>query len=118
MEHRLKTLRREDYSPNGVALFCGQNTRDGNKMISEVVPLVSPIPKMTYDCGKRFQVKAIMESLENESTFGVIVIDGKSLTIGKVCGEKRTIVYSSSVELPKKHGRGGQSAGRFFRQRV
>ena len=37
---------------------------------------------------------------------------------GAVCGNAREVIHKFTVDLPKKHGRGGQSALRFARLRV
>jgi len=45
-------------------------------------------------------------------------MDGSGSLFGTVCGNTREILYKFSVDLPKKHGRGGQSALRFARLRL
>lgn len=44
-------------------------------------------------------------------------MDGSSCLFGTLSGNTRTILHKLSVDLPKKHGRGGQSAVRFARLR-
>ena len=44
-----------------------------------------------------------------------IVMDGNGCLFGMLCGSTRSVLHKFSVELPKKHGRGGQSAQRFER---
>jgi peptide chain release factor subunit 1 len=56
--------------------------------------------------------------LEDDSKFGFIVMDGNGTLFGTLSGNTRTILHKFSVELPKKHGRGGQSALRFARLRL
>ena len=55
--------------------------------------------------------------LESDSKFGFIVMDGNGTLFGTVAGNTREIVHKFTVDLPKKHGRGGQSALRFARLR-
>ncbi|GAY59847.1 hypothetical protein CUMW_197600 [Citrus unshiu] len=50
--------------------------------------------------------------------YGYIIIDGNGTLIGTLCGSSREVVLKFTVDLPKKHGRGGQSALRFSRLRV
>ncbi|KAK4835644.1 hypothetical protein QYF36_012425 [Acer negundo] len=50
---------------------------------------------------------------EDDDKFGFIVIDGNGTLIGTLSGDSREVVHKFKVELPKKHGRGGQSALRF-----
>mmetsp|Transcript_43840 Transcript_43840/g.89555 ORF Transcript_43840/g.89555 Transcript_43840/m.89555 type:complete len:287 (-) Transcript_43840:252-1112(-) len=49
---------------------------------------------------------------------GFIIIDGKGVLIGLLQGNRKEVLYKTSVDLPKKHGRGGQSAVRFGRLRM
>lgn len=44
-------------------------------------------------------------------------MDGNGTLFGTVAGNTREIVHKFTVDLPKKHGRGGQSALRFARLR-
>lgn len=50
--------------------------------------------------------------------YGFIVMDGNGSLYGTLSGNTREILGKFSVELPKKHGRGGQSALRFARLRM
>jgi transposase InsO family protein len=45
-------------------------------------------------------------------------MDGNGSLFGTVQGNTRTVLLKFSVDLPKKHGRGGQSANRFARIRT
>lgn len=45
-------------------------------------------------------------------------MDGNGALYGTVSGNTREILHRFDVELPKKHGRGGQSALRFARLRM
>ena len=45
-------------------------------------------------------------------------MDGNGSLFGTLCGNNREILHKVSVDLPKKHGRGGQSALRFARLRM
>jgi len=45
-------------------------------------------------------------------------MDGNGSLFGTVAGNHREILHKFSVDLPKKHGRGGQSALRFARLRL
>lgn len=50
--------------------------------------------------------------------YGFVVMDGNGSLFGTVSGNTREVLGKFSVELPKKHGRGGQSALRFARLRM
>ncbi len=45
-------------------------------------------------------------------------MDGNGSLYGNLSGNTREIIHKFSVDLPKKHGRGGQSALRFARLRL
>jgi len=60
----------------------------------------------------------LTELLENDEKFGFIIMDGNGALFGTLCGNTRTVLHKVSVELPKKHGRGGQSSVRFARLRL
>lgn len=45
-------------------------------------------------------------------------MDGSGALFGVLSGNTRTVLHKFAVELPKKHGRGGQSALRFARLRL
>lgn len=55
--------------------------------------------------------------LEDDEKFGFIIVDGNGAMFATLQGNVRHIVQKITVELPKKHGRGGQSANRFARLR-
>lgn len=56
---------------------------------------------------------------DNESyKFGFIVMDGNGTLFGTLQGNTREVLTKITVDLPKKHGRGGQSALRFDRLRM
>ena len=58
------------------------------------------------------------ELLESDERFGFIVMDGNGALFGVLAGNTRTVLHKFTVDLPKKHGRGGQSALRFARLRL
>jgi len=58
------------------------------------------------------------ELLESDDKFGFIVMDGNGCLFGTLAGNHREVLHKFSVDLPKKHGRGGQSALRFARLRL
>jgi peptide chain release factor subunit 1 len=45
-------------------------------------------------------------------------MDGNGALFGTLAGNTREVIHKFSVDLPKKHGRGGQSALRFARLRM
>jgi peptide chain release factor subunit 1 len=70
-----------------------------------------------YLCDNKFHTEALSELLESDSRFGFIVMDGNGTLFGTLSGNTREVIHKFTVDLPKKHGRGGQSALRFSRLR-
>lgn len=56
--------------------------------------------------------------LADDNRFGFIVMDGNGALFGTLQGNTRDVLHKFTVDLPKKHGRGGQSALRFARLRM
>mmetsp|Transcript_21892 Transcript_21892/g.65636 ORF Transcript_21892/g.65636 Transcript_21892/m.65636 type:complete len:329 (-) Transcript_21892:112-1098(-) len=77
-----------------------------------------PINTSLYLCDNKFHTEALDELLEDDEKFGFIVMDGNGSLYGTLQGNNREVLHKFSVDLPKKHGRGGQSALRFARLRM
>ena len=134
-QQRLKLYNR--LPPNGLVLFVGTIlTDDGkerkvsfdfepHKPINTYVPQCSLLgmtcerrwPRSLYLCDDKFHTEALSELLESDSGFGFIVMDGNGTLFGMLAGNTREVIHKFTVDLPKKHGRGGQSALRFSRLR-
>jgi peptide chain release factor subunit 1 len=56
----------------------------------------------------------LAETLDVDSKkFGFIIVDGKGALYAKLEGNNKEILSKFGVDLPNKHGRGGQSSNRF-----
>ena len=77
-----------------------------------------PINKFIYRCDNKFHTEALQELLEDDTKYGFIIVDGKESLYGTVSGNNREVHLRFTVDLPKKHGRGGQSSMRFARIRL
>jgi peptide chain release factor subunit 1 len=105
--------------PNGLVVYCGEIlTSEGKerKVNIDFEPF-KPINTSLYLCDNKFHTEALAELLESDQKFGFIVMDGNGALFGTLSGNTRDVVHKFSVDLPKKHGRGGQSALRFARLR-
>ena len=105
--------------PNGLVVYCGEIiTAEGKerKINIDFEPF-KPINTSLYLCDNKFHTEALSELLESDQKFGFIIMDGNGALFGTLSGNTREIVHKFSVDLPKKHGRGGQSALRFARLR-
>jgi peptide chain release factor subunit 1 len=106
--------------PNGLVIYCGTViTEDGKerKVNIDFEPF-KPINTSLYLCDNKFHCEDLQELLMDDEAFGFIVMDGNGCLYGTVQGSSREILHKFSVDLPKKHGRGGQSALRFARLRL
>jgi len=106
--------------PNGLVLYCGTVlTEDGKeRQVTIDFEPFKPINTSLYLCDNKFHVEALKELLESDDKFGFIIMDGNGSLFATLNGNHREILHKMSVELPKKHGRGGQSALRFARLRL
>lgn len=106
--------------PNGLVLYTGTIlTEDGKeKKVNIDFEPFKPINTSLYLCDNKFHTEALAELLESDNRYGFIVMDGNGTLFGTLSGNTREILHKFTVDLPKKHGRGGQSALRFARLRM
>merc|ERR1719311_1566168 len=117
-QQRLKLYNRTPQ--NGLIVFCGEVlTEDGKekKLTVDFEPF-KPINTSLYMCDNKFHTEALSELLESDDKFGFLIMDGNGALYGTLQGNHREVLHKFSVDLPKKHGRGGQSALRFARLRL
>ncbi|GBG30886.1 Eukaryotic peptide chain release factor subunit 1 [Hondaea fermentalgiana] len=117
-QQRLKLYNR--CPPNGLVLFVGTILTDEGKekKVSIDFEPFKPINTSLYMCDNRFHTEALEELLADDDKFGFIVMDGNGCLFGTLSGNTREVLTKFTVDLPKKHGRGGQSALRFARLRL
>jgi len=117
-QNRLKLYNR--VPPNGLVIYCGTILTADNKekKVSIDFEPFKPINTSLYLCDNKFHTEALTELLESDDRFGFIVMDGNGCLFATLSGNSREILHKLLVDLPKKHGRGGQSALRFARLRL
>jgi len=117
-QNRLKLYNR--VPTNGLVIYCGTiMTNEGKeKKVNIDFEPFKPINTSLYLCDNKFHTEPLNELLESDEKFGFIVIDCNGALFGNLAGNTRTVLHRVSVDLPKKHGRGGQSALRFARLRM
>jgi peptide chain release factor subunit 1 len=118
-QQRLK--RYSKIPPNGLLLFCGTIlTEDGKekRVTIDLEPPFKPVGSTLYMCDSRFHVDIFKDLIDQEDAYGFIIMDGCGCLYGTIQGSTRRVLQQFSVELPKKHGRGGQSSVRFARLRM
>jgi len=105
---------------NGLVVYCGTIlTDDGKeKKVNIDFEPFKPINTSLYLCDNKFHTEALNELLESDDKFGFVVMDGGGALFGTLSGNTREVLHKFLVDLPKKHGRGGQSALRFARLRL
>lgn len=105
---------------NGLIVFCGIVFVDDGKQEKKVTYDFTPFKPWTqfiYRCEGRFITEPLSVLLEDDEKFGFIIMDGNGVLYGTLQGNNRDVLQRITVQLPKKHGRGGQSAMRFARLR-
>jgi len=104
-----------------LVIYCGtifgEDGKTEKKILIDFEPF-KPINTSLYLCDNKFHVEPLKELLECEDVFGFIVVDGNGALYGTLQGNTQTVLHKFGVELPKKHGRGGQSSVRFARLRM
>eukprot|EP00092_Neocalanus_flemingeri_P029709 GFUD01032257.1.p1 GENE.GFUD01032257.1~~GFUD01032257.1.p1 ORF type:complete len:465 (+),score=109.95 GFUD01032257.1:83-1396(+) len=117
-QHRLKLYNK--VPPNGLVIYCGTIvTEEGKeKKVNIDFEPFKPINTSLYLCDNKFHTEALTALLADDNRFGFIVMDGNGALFGTLQGNTRDVLHKFTVDLPKKHGRGGQSALRFARLRM
>ncbi|KAH9362889.1 eukaryotic release factor 1 [Haemaphysalis longicornis] len=118
VQHRLKLYTK--VPPNGLVIYCGTIvTEEGKeKKVNIDFEPFKPINTSLYLCDNKFHTEALSALLADDNKFGFIVMDGNGALFGTLQGNTREVLHKFTVDLPKKHGRGGQSALRFARLRM
>ncbi|XP_011856884.1 PREDICTED: eukaryotic peptide chain release factor subunit 1-like [Mandrillus leucophaeus] len=106
--------------PNGLVVYCGTIVTEGGKEKKVNVDFepFKPINTSYYLCDNKFHTEALTALLSDDRKFGFIVIDGSGALFGTLQGNTKEVLQKFTVDLPKKHGRGGQSALCFARLRM
>lgn len=117
-QQRLKLYNR--VPTNGLVVYCGTILTDEGKERKVNIDFepFKPICTSLYLCDNKFHTEALAELLADDDKFGFIIMDGHGSLFGTLSGNVREVLTKFSVDLPKKHGRGGQSALRFARLRL
>merc|ERR1712196_341515 len=117
-QQRLKLFSR--VPTNGLVIYCGTILTEDNKEKKVNIDFepFKEINTSLYLCDNKFHTEALSELLVADEKFGFVVMDGNGCLFANLSGNTREILHKFSVELPKKHGRGGQSALRFARLRL
>jgi len=117
-QQRLKLYNRTPN--NGLIIYVGTilNEDGKEKKVSFDFEPFKPINTSLYLCDNRFHTEDLKELLEDDDRWGFLIMDGNGSLYGTLQGNTREVLHKFSVQLPKKHGRGGQSSMRFARLRL
>lgn len=106
---------------NGLFVYSGEimarNGKSTTKMVVSFEPF-KPINTSLYKCGSEFETKELKKLMIESDKYGFIIVDGLGTLYGTIQGNHKDVLQKFSVDLPKKHGRGGQSSQRFQRIRL
>ncbi|XP_039264752.1 eukaryotic peptide chain release factor subunit 1 [Styela clava] len=118
VQQRLKLYNK--VPPNGLVVYCGTIVTDEGKEKKVNIDFepFKPINTSLYLCDNKFHTEALTALLSDDNKFGFIIMDGNGALFGTLQGNTRDVLHKFTVDLPKKHGRGGQSALRFARLRM
>ena len=101
---------------NGIAIYCGNVFVAGNKTEKKMLMAIEPHKELIsklYKCSDVFETEPLKILLEANERYGFIIVDGNGALFGFLQGNSKKIGSKFQVQLPKKHGRGGQSSNRF-----
>lgn len=110
----------KDTPKNGLVIFCGVILMDDGKTEKKInydFEPFRPINQSLYNCGNRFDTSPLQCLLQDDQKFGFVIVDGNGALFATLQGNNREILQKITVELPKKHRKGGQSSVRFARLR-
>ena len=102
--------------PTGLVLFCGNALLPGHKEARKMMIAFEPFKEINtklYKCGDKFDVEFLKTLLETNERYGFIIVDGNGAYYGVLQGNNKSILSYFTVDLPKKHNKGGQSSNRF-----
>lgn len=119
VKEKLRTYNR--LPKNGLAIFCGNGILEGHTNERKIMYAIEPYKEITskvYNCGTAFDLDILKNMLVSNERYGFIIVDGNGALFGLLQGNNRSIIHQFYVDLPKKHGRGGQSSNRFARIRT
>ena len=116
---RAHLQRMRSLPPEGLALFACADDASGSVGcgVTWVTP-IKPVRRTRYWCDSSFDLAPLRDSLQAHDTYGYVVVGGDGALLATQRGAETRVLASWSVSLPKKHGRGGQSALRVARSRI
>lgn len=95
---------------NGIAVFCGNVSREEGKPDVRIYSIVPPFPLKTqfYRCESSFVLEPLAEMLEAKGSHGLVVLDGKDATIAVLRGKGIRVLRRLHSTAHAKFKKGGQ----------
>ena len=95
---------------NGIAVFCGNVSREEGKPDVRIYSIVPPFPLKTqfYRCESSFVLEPLEEMLETKGEYGLVVLDGKDATIAVLKGKGIRVLRRLHSTAHSKFKKGGQ----------
>ncbi len=95
---------------NGVAIFCGNiaNQPGASNIKLFIVHPPKPIQVQIYRCDSTFFLDPLLEMLEPDEVYGILLIDRKEATLAYLKGKRIEIIQHRDSFVPSKHRAGGQ----------
>lgn len=97
---------------NGLVIYSG--IINDKRILLDFEPF-KPLVSFFYRCDSKFHTDGLLYLLNEDKSYGFIIIDGNSTLFGVLNGFSKNVIYEYCVNLPNKQGRGGQSQNRFQR---
>ena len=125
-QNLLRLYTQNSLPANGLVLYSGIVYNDDQRemKVSMCIEPLNPLQHALYRCETHFLTDFLQQQIldnvndMNAHRYGVMVIDGNGALFARLDPQQGTTVLKRfQVSLPKKHGRGGQSASRFERMR-
>ncbi len=102
---------------NGIAIFCGNISKDPGKPDVELFSIVPPEPLLVqyYRCDSTFSIDPLEDMITAKDSYGLVVMDGREATLATLRGKHVKIIRTLNSTAHSKTHKGGQSARRYQR---
>lgn len=104
---------------NGLVAFAGNVAEREGQSDVQVWSIEPPVPmkQRLYRCDKEFVLEPLQEMLDDDSVYGLVVMDRRDAMLGLLKGKSLVPIRKTHSEVPGKMRAGGQSSVRFARLR-
>lgn len=102
---------------NGIAIFCGNISRDQGRPDVQLFSIVPPEPLLVqyYRCDSTFSLDPLEDMITPKEAYGLVVMDGREATLAILKGKQVKIIRTLNSTAHAKVHKGGQSARRYQR---